>query len=483
MAITVNSEPTKEFFVEMLTRDIDLTDAILDLLDNCLDGVLRKKGTSSNDGVEELDYSGFGAQITISNDSFTIQDNCGGISKEIAVNSAFRMGRNANSTLDANLPTVGIYGIGMKRAIFKIGREATITSKCGNEQFAVTIPSEWTQNDVWTLELNDLELDAVPQDISSGGVIVHVTQLNAAISSLWNEKNKRKNFVNNLISAIQKSYSLIIEKGFSIKVNGNLVTSWPTKLMVSSPSTTKNAISPYIYKDTINGVDVDLIIGFYRPVVSSDEIDEINETHRSSAEAGWTIVCNDRVVLYNDKTHLTGWGESGVPKYHTQFIGIKGIVFFRSNNPKLLPTTTTKRGIDLSSEIYSQVKERMRDGMSLFISYTNQWKGRLAEEKKFSGMTDSVPMQSLLHDEQVQEKYSLTKNIRSKRGVSGTIFVPTLPKPEVSNTTQVIRFFKPTEQLEFLAENLFDQDLDAIKPSAIGEHCFDLVYKRLKGEK
>ena len=33
MTVTVDSSPTKEFFVEMLTRDIDLTDAILDLLD------------------------------------------------------------------------------------------------------------------------------------------------------------------------------------------------------------------------------------------------------------------------------------------------------------------------------------------------------------------------------------------------------------------------------------------------------------------
>ena len=33
--------PTKQFFVDMLTRDIDIKDAILDLLDNCLDGVVR----------------------------------------------------------------------------------------------------------------------------------------------------------------------------------------------------------------------------------------------------------------------------------------------------------------------------------------------------------------------------------------------------------------------------------------------------------
>lgn len=33
--------PTKQFFVSMLTRDISLDDAILDLLDNCLDGAMR----------------------------------------------------------------------------------------------------------------------------------------------------------------------------------------------------------------------------------------------------------------------------------------------------------------------------------------------------------------------------------------------------------------------------------------------------------
>jgi hypothetical protein len=33
--------PTKQFFVSMLTRDISLEDAILDLIDNCLDGALR----------------------------------------------------------------------------------------------------------------------------------------------------------------------------------------------------------------------------------------------------------------------------------------------------------------------------------------------------------------------------------------------------------------------------------------------------------
>ena len=38
------ASPAKRFFVEMLTRDIELADAILDLLDNCVDGALRSGG-------------------------------------------------------------------------------------------------------------------------------------------------------------------------------------------------------------------------------------------------------------------------------------------------------------------------------------------------------------------------------------------------------------------------------------------------------
>ena len=43
MADQVKAFPAKRFFVEMLTRDIELKDSLLDLLDNCIDGVMREK--------------------------------------------------------------------------------------------------------------------------------------------------------------------------------------------------------------------------------------------------------------------------------------------------------------------------------------------------------------------------------------------------------------------------------------------------------
>ena len=63
---TAAASPTKEFFVEMLTRDVGLSMAILDLIDNCIDGALRLR--------DDEPLTGLGVKITFDNDQFTIQD-------------------------------------------------------------------------------------------------------------------------------------------------------------------------------------------------------------------------------------------------------------------------------------------------------------------------------------------------------------------------------------------------------------------------
>ena len=96
MGNSAKGSPTKEFFVEMLTRDIELNDAILDLLDNCLDGVVRS--CASKDKLRTADfYASYCANITISPTEFSITDNCGGIPRDTAENYAFRMGGTAAS--------------------------------------------------------------------------------------------------------------------------------------------------------------------------------------------------------------------------------------------------------------------------------------------------------------------------------------------------------------------------------------------------
>ena len=68
----IKAGPTKRFFVKMLTRDIELADAILDLLDNCVDGIIRelKSETGSSETGPKLHTTDIGprsshARITL----------------------------------------------------------------------------------------------------------------------------------------------------------------------------------------------------------------------------------------------------------------------------------------------------------------------------------------------------------------------------------------------------------------------------------
>src|SRR4051812_10996539 len=109
--LKVNAKPTKDFFISMLVRDIELFPAIADLIDNSLDGARSLRGSSRFDGLR--------VDVTVEPERFVIHDNCGGISVTTARDYAFRFGRPEGFTPIAH--SIGQFGVGMKRALFKLG--------------------------------------------------------------------------------------------------------------------------------------------------------------------------------------------------------------------------------------------------------------------------------------------------------------------------------------------------------------------------
>lgn len=76
-SISIDAKPTKEFFITMLTRDIPLNRAILDLIDNSVDAA---NSLMINEKLQDL--SNFRIDIKLSKDEFNISDNCGGFDLE-----------------------------------------------------------------------------------------------------------------------------------------------------------------------------------------------------------------------------------------------------------------------------------------------------------------------------------------------------------------------------------------------------------------
>jgi hypothetical protein len=457
----VDFSPVKSFFVSMLTRDILLDDAVLDLLDNCVDGILRS-GKAGGDKP----YAGFKAAIEFKKNFFSISDNCGGIPWHLH-DYAFRLGRAAKSDRPADpAGTVGAYGIGMKRAVFKIGKSCLISTRSGKDQYEIEITPDWLgKESEWLIPVTKVNKSG------EDGTTIVIGELHPGISKKF--ADDAEDFNGELVRKISGHYSFIIDKGFEVTINGKAVKPVVTRLAFDR-NREDDTIRPYIFRTQSDGVDVFLAVGFTRGIPTPAEIlDEEKSPKYSSPYAGWTIVCNDRAVLYCDRTILTGWGDSGVPQYHTQFIAISGIVEFKSTDASKLPTTTTKRGIDASSPLYQQVKNKMREGMRIFTAFTNKWKGKEEEAKALIQSGDRLSFEKIK-----EEAQGLRFHRTLRTFPPGDLYQPRLPFPiKPEPTSRRISFTREMAKIRTVGEYFGNRDM---APSGVGEKCFDRIYEEAR---
>jgi len=357
--------PTKEFFVNMITKDIALEDCILDLLDNCIDGVRRDNIRSKNKNrTEDEIFKDYFAYIHFNDKKFIIDDNCGGINLDEAIDYAFHFGRRKEAPKISSY-SIGLYGIGMKRAIFKIGKNAIIESTTQNnsldvkDSFKVIVDvDKWLDQDD-----TNWDFDIDPLDNSEIGVKVTITNIHKAISKEFQD-NYFKNRLNKIIS---RDYSFILQKGFQIYINNIEINPFIFQLRQS------REFSPvqFKYKDE-TGVSVEISAGLSGLPPEDNEPSSIQKVE--TEYYGWFVACNDRVVIPSDKTTKTIWGKDGFPVWHVQYNGFIGIINFKSDDPSKLPWTTTKREIDYSDPLYLRALGKMKNISREWIKYTNSRK-------------------------------------------------------------------------------------------------------------
>ena len=135
--------PTKRFFVSTLTRDICIADAIIALMDNYQDGAMRL--AYDND----LDYTKYFVKIEIAADHFYIANNCKGNLRDLAKKIAFKMGREPDDDGDSDAEALGMYGVGVKRAIYNMGRNVIVHTCYVIDMFEMPISSHWLDAKNW----------------------------------------------------------------------------------------------------------------------------------------------------------------------------------------------------------------------------------------------------------------------------------------------------------------------------------------------
>lgn len=348
----VNAVPAKRFFVGMLVKDIELVPAIIDLVDNSVDGGKRLR---PSEGPKR--YQGLHVKVSVSEERFEIEDNCGGIDLDWAREYAFRFGRAED--VDGPLGEVGQFGVGMKRALFKIGSRFTVTSTAPHSSFTLPVDVRAWMKDTapdWSFTLSDVAENERNAEAATG-TLLEVADLHPTVASEFGDDD----FGNRLREELRLRQARVISQGLMIYVNNELVESFEPELL-----NTPDVLQPIVVQRTINvdgeSLDMRLYAGLVRMRDNdADRDDDDAAAFREPPDAGWYLYCNDRLLIAADRTRLTGWGESGAA-YHPQYRQFRGYVFL-SGPSQLMPWTTTKTSVDEDSPVFAEVQNEMIESL------------------------------------------------------------------------------------------------------------------------
>lgn len=355
--IKADASPEKRLFISLLTRDIPLIAAFLDLIDNSVNAAVEPYSHRLNTADDYLatlqdadvvPHAEISLQLTP--DRIEIVDTAAGISAETAAEHVFKFGRKRDEAHKSD--RLSVYGIGLKRAIFKLGNKICMTSDHVEGGFDLELDvSEWEKDTGvnWKFEITPRP-PAAPAECGTS----------IAVTELYDEVSRRLSdgvFESQLRDLISRTYAFFIAKFATISVNGASVEA--TNLEIGSNHASEEFTVGDVTCAITAGIGVPQAGGF------------------RDRTSGWFVFCNGRAVIFADKTPLTGWGGAGLPIFQPKHRPFLGTVFFVSPDPEQLPWTTTKSSINEDSMLWQTAKRHMSAAARVVISFLD---GRYTDE-------------------------------------------------------------------------------------------------------
>ncbi len=463
----VDARPTKRFFVRMLVRDIELVPAIVDLVDNSVDGAKRMAasraahppesgasesaeavGEEAPDPLSEA-MADHRVELTVGPTVFSIDDDCGGIELDDAIKYAFRFGRL--ETVDPVEGEVGQFGVGMKRALFKLGSHFVVDSTAPGSRFVLDVDvNEWLDRpDAWSFPVAESGREAADAQTALGTKIT-VDSLLPSVAAEFGEER----FLARLRDEIEFRHQSVIAAGLSIHLNGTPLRSRPLALL-TAPGLAPRVVEREFDVDG-DAVHMRLYAGFVD--ISDDGADTDDpDLFSGGTRAGWYIVCNDRMLLFADRSRLTGWGQE-VADYHPQYRRFRGYVYLTGPSAAM-PWNTAKTTIDEDSQLWRDVRADIVDALRDARSVMNRLKTERQERPEAER-----PVSQLLRNAEPTALAELPPR--------AAIEVPPR-QPRQPPSVRKISYSVATDEFDDVAS-----ELGVNAPADIGRHTFDYYYRR-----
>jgi len=330
------------YLQSVLTKDVTPLESIYDLIDNAIDAArdLMFQGAQLRFDKYGLPASYAGSRIAIrfSKGAVSFLDNCSGIDEPTLTNQAFITGR-----LSQHRYGIGRFGIGLNRALFRLGSVYTLSSDTGD--FAARM--RFGEADLGSSGDAALVAERFPTT-RRHKTFIRITGLREGVEHEFASGS----WLETVIKSLARRYGIYIAKGFGISVNGKPVPAFGPGIRKDGP--VADQADSIV---TSEGVRVFIDAGMHESYRLTQEPGwDINKVTPLTDQYGWYFVCNDRIIKIANHESELGW----TTRWHNEYYGFLGWVHFVADEVESLPWDTKKSSIDPNSSVFRQVAGKLQ---------------------------------------------------------------------------------------------------------------------------
>lgn len=332
---TLNAIPSKRLFLSIIA-DYDLNRSICELIDNGLDVWIRGGRASQITIVITLDSD----QQTI-----CVEDNAGGLPKS-ELRFIVGPGQTGSAPDDE---TIGIFGVGTKRAVVALAQDIKISTRCGKEKtYQVDFDETWLEDDDWELALYQVD------NISPGTTLVELQRLRVRIDD---------EAIAQLRDHLSATYAKFLSVD-SVTITLNGVALVPRFFDNWSYPPEYEPRRYYGKLPTADGrvVRVEVTAGLS------------SESSPASGEYGVYFYCNDRLIARAVKTFEVGFmkGYAGLP--HPK-VSLTRVLVSLNGDARSMPWNSSKSDISTKHEVFQALHAWLTQVVKDYAALSRIWMG------------------------------------------------------------------------------------------------------------
>jgi len=341
----VDATPSKRLFLSVIA-DYDLNRAICELVDNGLDVWVRGGRTKSI----VIDVILDDRQQTI-----LVKDNAGGLAKP---ELRYIVGPGQTGT-DPTDETIGIFGIGTKRAVVALAQDIRIKTRRGKDRtYQIEFDDAWLADDDWELPV------FLVDQIAEGTTIVELQRLRVQLTDQGTDQLKEH---------LRTTYARFLKKKhITLRVNGEALSPKIFENWAFPPK-----YSPQRYTGTLKTEDD-------RVIRVEATAGLIRESSPAAGEYGVYFYCNDRLIARALKTLEVGFtrGLAGLP--HPK-VSLTRVLVSLSGDARSMPWNSSKSDISTNHEVFRALHawlvQVVKDYASLSRVLIGQWPEKVFQYK------------------------------------------------------------------------------------------------------